>query len=64
MDVGNNRGTRADRQTREGRSMACITDYTTGGSSIIIVNVVLAAVGGISAGVDGERGAFTITKRV
>ena len=45
--------------------MACITDYTTGGSSIIIiVDVVLAAVGGISAGVSGRRGAFTITKRV
>ena len=28
--------------------MACITDYTTGGSSIIIVVVVLDAVGGIS----------------
>ena len=28
--------------------MACITDYTTGGSSIIIVVVVLVAVGGIS----------------
>ena len=28
--------------------MACITDYTTGGSIIIIVVVVLVAVGGIS----------------
>ena len=45
--------------------MACITDYTTGGSIIIIIIVVvLVAVGGILARVDGERGAFTITKRV